>query len=213
MTQPPRITRTPTWEDLDKRFEPYALQLGWLAYSWNSLHDKLGRLFWVLTGIKDGRIPLAIWNAVQNDRTQREMVRALAETVLADRKREWEDISWMLGKAQELEDRRNDALHSPLTFIVDPDGTTLSSNWPSGNRRAMKLKDKDLLKEFEWYGLTANVLAKYAWRVSYSLRAPEQMPWPDKPELPRLERSPNRKGQRPQTGAKSPPRPPESSEA
>jgi hypothetical protein len=31
-----------SWDALDKRFEPYAVQLGWLAYSWNKLHERLG---------------------------------------------------------------------------------------------------------------------------------------------------------------------------
>jgi hypothetical protein len=32
MTDEPNIVKWPGWEELDKRFEPYALQIGWLAY-------------------------------------------------------------------------------------------------------------------------------------------------------------------------------------
>src|ERR1700730_6352520 len=96
MTAPPRVIKAPNWEELDKRFEPYAIQLGWLAYSWNELHDRLRNLFWTLTGMQDGRIPLAIWNAIQNDRAQREMVRALVGVIFLDKEAERNEILWVM---------------------------------------------------------------------------------------------------------------------
>jgi hypothetical protein len=186
----PRIVRRPDWKELDKRFEPYAIQLGWLAYSWNSLHERLGNLFWTLTGLQDGRIPIAIWNAIENDRAQREMVRAIAEVALTPDNKAKREILWVLGKAQSFEDKRNDALHTPLTFMIDADGPRLSSKWFSGHRSATKLKDKDLLEEFKWYGRTANVLSQYVWHISYHLRDPSKVPLPHRPELPALGQSP-----------------------
>jgi hypothetical protein len=187
MTEEPRIVKWPGWEELDKRFEPYAIQLGWLAYSWNSLHDRLGQLFWILTGLQNGKIPLAIWNAVKNDRTQREIVRATAKEALTGTPSAYDAIKWILDRADVFEEHRNNALHSPLTFMIDADGPQLSSKWLSGNPRAMKLKDKDLLNEFAWYGRSANKLAVYVQRISLHLKDPAQFPMPERPTMPAKE--------------------------
>jgi hypothetical protein len=187
MADEPTIVRMPAWEELDKRFEPYAIQLGWLAYAWNSLHDNLGGLFWTLTGMQNGKIPLAIWNAVQNDRSQREMVKALAEVALSDKPKQKGEILWVLERATAFEERRNNAMHTPFTFMIDAEGPQLTSKWISGHARAQKLKDKDLLKEFEWCGRTANALAIYTRQMNVSLRDSKVMPWPNRPHLPTLE--------------------------
>ncbi|WKA26365.1 hypothetical protein [Bradyrhizobium roseum] len=174
----------PSWDALDKRFEPYAIQLGWLAYSWNKLHERLSDIFWALTGIQNGYIPAAIWNAVKNDRTQREMLKGLASATLTDRKDLLEEILWVLKQADKFEDKRNDALHSPLIFMIEKDGPRLSSSHHMGNPRALKLKDKDLLNEFKWYGETANVLASYLPTLTRCIRSPNH-PF-ERPTLPAL---------------------------
>lgn len=89
-------------------------------------------------------------------------------------------------QSQSLEDRRNDALHTPFTFMIDADGPQLASKWISRHTRAKKLKDKDLLKEFECYARMANVLARYVWRISVALRDPSVLAWPKQPDLPKL---------------------------
>jgi hypothetical protein len=68
--------------------------------------------------------------------------------------------------------------------MIDADGPQLSSKWLSGNQRAMKLKDKDLLAEFAWYGRSANALAIYVQRISIHLKDPAQFPLPERPTIP-----------------------------
>ena len=72
------------------------------------------------------------------------------------------------------------------TFMINEKGPQLSSKWLSGHSRAKRLKDKDLLKEFTWYGRTANKLAVLARRMDVSLRSPSQFPLPGRPKLPGL---------------------------
>ena len=134
--------------------------------------------------MQNGRIPLAIWNAVKNDRSQRDIVRATAREALATNQLVFEEIKWVLDRANEFEEHRNNSLHSPLTFMIDSDGPQLSSKWLSGHRRAMKLKGKDLLNEFTWYGRSANTLAIYVQRISYHLKDPAQFPMPERPKIP-----------------------------
>jgi hypothetical protein len=170
--------------DLDKRFEPYAVQLGWIAHSWNALHDALGSLFWTLTGSQNGNVPLAIWNSIPNDRTQRGVLRAVAQTVLADKETELQAVLWLLAAADKFEDKRNDALHTPFTFQIDPNDTRLVSKSYSGHKRALKLKNKELLPEFEWYGRSVHILARYAMSIRFALGDPANFAWPTKPKMP-----------------------------
>ncbi len=64
-----------------KVFKPLAIELGWLTFEWNRLHELLGEVFacvmaedpvhstFVATG-------LAAWHALTNERSQRDMLRA-----------------------------------------------------------------------------------------------------------------------------------------
>jgi hypothetical protein len=171
------------WEDLDRRFEPYAVQLGWIAYSWNALHEALGSVFWTLTGIQNGNIPLAIWHSIPNDRTQRGMLRAVASTVLT-KKAELDALLWLLTETDKFEDRRNDALHTPFTFEISTSPPRLVSKSYTGHKRASKLKDKNLLLEFEWYAKSVSLLARYAMSLRYALGDPINFAWPKLPEMP-----------------------------
>ncbi|SRR6266849_7123036 len=169
MANRPKIVTFPGWDDLDKRFEPYAVQLGWIAYSWNALHDALGSLFWALTGSQNGNVPLAIWNSIPNDRTQRGVLRAVAQTVLAGKETELRAVLWLLAAADKFEDKRNDALHTPFTFQIDPNDTRLVSKSYSGHKRALKLKDKELLPEFD--GMAALFTYLRGMRCPFALRS------------------------------------------
>jgi hypothetical protein len=184
MTDNPKIVTFPGWDELDKRFEPYAIQLGWIAYSWNALHDSLGNIFWTLTAIRTGDVPLAIWNAVPNDRTQRGILRAVADVTLREKPQVQKALHWLLAEADKFEDRRNDALHTPFTFNIGPQDSTLVSNSYKGHKRALKLKDKDLLDEFTWYGQSINMLTRYARSINFSLADPTNFAWPADPVMP-----------------------------
>jgi len=86
------------------------------------------------------------------------MLKAVANSVLAGKKIELDAVLGLLSETDKFEDRRNDALHTPFTFEIGPDATKLVSQSHTGHKRAMKLKDKDLLAEFEWYGRSVHLL-------------------------------------------------------
>jgi siroheme synthase (precorrin-2 oxidase/ferrochelatase) len=62
--------------------EGYARELGLLIHSWNDLHIELTQLFLVVCRdyqLEEERdILLAVWNAIPNERLQREMLRQAA---------------------------------------------------------------------------------------------------------------------------------------
>jgi hypothetical protein len=206
----------PTGEELERKFLPYAIQLGKLVYAWNQLHESLGQLFWTVLGETPGATALAVWYSTNNDRAQREMLRAAAVASLSI----WsscppkalEDILWLLGKIQTLADQRNDTIHSPFTFNVDADGAKLISSYVWGHPRALKLKGKDLMAEFKWYCECADTCTRFTRDVREALISRGRS-WPDRPQLPRLDQFQSRKPVRPQKPAKSRPRPPRRSRA
>ena len=188
-TSKPKIIVAPTQAQLARKFRPYAVELGYLLYSWNRLQEVFGRLFWDLTGISNGRLPLAIWYAVPSDRTQREMLRAAIHAHparLKDHPRARDDLIWMINRANSLADQRNDAVHAPLIFNTDARGTKLRSAYLAGHPRALKLKDKNLMVEFRWYADSADVLSRFGERAHYCLLQ-NGAAWPDRPKMPHLD--------------------------
>src|SRR5690349_17271953 len=133
--------------------KPYLLALGELALAWSGLQETLGLLFAAVVANNDGRISQAIWQSQNNDRSQRELLR------FANEARAWpkdskanDDIAFLLADIQSLQDKRNDAIHSPYILwygIQDATGELRFKLEPRtfhGNVRANKLKDKDLLR-------------------------------------------------------------------
>jgi len=182
----------PDAEEISKNFQPYVIELGTLVYAWNRLHDHLAELFWCVTGIINGKIPLAIWHSTPNDRAQRDMLRAATGAKLGaagpllgrfEHPKAGEDIIWLLNRVDELANRRNDALHSPYWFLIGPGRMSMVATDFHGSPRAKNLKDKNLLDEFKWYRGSAATLDLFAHRLIMSLRNPE-IAWPDRPELP-----------------------------
>jgi hypothetical protein len=211
----PNIIRPPGQEQLQRKFKPYAVELGLLVYSWNRLQDKLLSLFWAVLGTPSASVPQAIWHAILSDRAQRQMLLAASRVAPLRNERARADIKWIIDHVERFEDKRNDAIHSPLTFMTDHTGTALASAWISGNPRAKKLRDKNLLNEFRWYSETAAVLGSFAQRIYFRLKIEtlDEEPWPERPQLPQLRQSAARKAKPRQKKAKSHRRPPPPSRA
>lgn len=185
----------PSAEEIAKNLRPYVAELGLVVYSWNKLQENLAWLFWCVTGIANGAIPLAIWHSIENDRAQRKMLQValVAATSALDAKGELKnprvknDILWLLKMANSLADQRNDAIHAPYSFIISPSPMKLVPNDFLSHPRAKKLKgklrDKDIREELRWCSESAETLALFAKRLYMSFRNPE-IAWPDRPRLP-----------------------------
>src|ERR1700730_16658421 len=104
---------TPSPEEISKRFQPYVVELGTLVYIWTRLHDHLAELFWRVTGILNGNIPLAIWHSTPNDRAQRDMLRAATTAKL-------KAASHVLGKFE-----------APRPVATSFGSSIESMNWPT----------------------------------------------------------------------------------
>ena len=104
--------------------------IGQVALSWNDLCNRFANLFWIILGAGFSPIPLAAWNSIPADRTQRNMLRAAAKAALPYYRIETRyptalaDVDWLIVEAGKLEDVRNDAIHSPLLLLG-------SGGWPA----------------------------------------------------------------------------------
>ena len=182
--------RTPAQRrrEQERKFKPLAVEVGWIAYEWNRLHEALGELFADAMGA-DTYTALSAWHAVRSDLTQRQMLKAAAAHRAERSEPEiaplWRALVDLVDKVNKLSDKRNDAIHAPFVFVIDM-GRDVMSVQPLdflGNKRAGKLANRELLTEFQWYRRSGSVLAKYANVLHYAFNDPNYQ-LPQKPILP-----------------------------
>jgi len=167
-------------------FRPYALALGQLALAWNGLHETLGVLFCSVMGGGIANQFLAVWHALKADRAQRDILLAAARTNIRGPQpvKFIKDIEWVCKQADALEDKRNDALHSPLWGYKRGAHTTILPMAGFGHVRATKLfEKKDLIKEFRWCRDSAIILRDFAEAIDWALADYNRL-WPERPSLP-----------------------------
>jgi hypothetical protein len=194
------MAKLPTTDELDAAraaFNPYFAAVGNVVHAWNHLQEELAILFCVVTGLDD-TIGLAIWHSTTSDRTQRDMLRAAVSAEAAHE--DWtakfpnakDQVDWILGEANKIADRRNDAIHAPCSVTLGGDFEILPFSF-FGNPRAKKLQKKRILDEFEWYAKSAAALKDYVAAIEYAI-ADAARPWPDRPRMPVLEHLRDNKG-------------------
>jgi hypothetical protein len=180
-----------TDEEARVAFEVYALAVGKVVHAWNYLHEALGQLLYYVTDPDDGRAALSKWYSIKDDRRQRAMLRAVVLRAPEDR---WppqalaatEDVIWLLDRADQLADERNDAIHAPVSMVTDCTGMVVHASiaaYVNGHPRARKLWGKRLVVEFERCEKVAGVLSSFAGEAVMAL-VNERHPWPARPSLP-----------------------------
>lgn len=186
-------------------FEPYVIAIGQLALAWNDLQDFCGYMFSVFSvpfvpgGDFFDESALHIWSSIKSDRSQRDMLKALANHLSDDWRRNFPKLSdeliWIMDRIGELENSRNDAIHSPLMKASGLVGILLRRHRPtttelirpnsfSFNPRAISLQKREsILDEFYYCRDRAIVLREYATSIVRSVLSPDHT-WPERPKLP-----------------------------
>jgi hypothetical protein len=180
----------PTDEETRRAFEAYTLALGKVAHAWNYLHEKLARLFCVITGAEPA-ISLAIWYSTTNERAQRDMLKAAIAAVNVER---WtnlpqatEDLAWLLDKSHSLAGLRNNAIHAPCSLYIGGgnDGASeMGAAFFQGHPRAKELQGKKIIIEFDWCERYAETLTRFAQHLESAIADPGRHAWPSRPSLP-----------------------------
>ena len=188
----PPIVGPPTSDELKEEFEAYAVAVGKVAYAWNNFQEKLAALFCAILGLHE-YVGFAIWYFSDNDRAQRNMLKALVpvseRTTFKGRlpPTAIDDVLWLTDRANELAELRNDAVHAPCSFYTDAEGTELKASiisGYSGHKRAKRLIGKQLLVEFDWLERYAESFSRYVTEMTAALSVFERKPWPDRPVAP-----------------------------
>lgn len=202
-----------------RSLRPYATAIGHANLAWNALHDEMAAAFLFLMRHGHGPALLAIWNAIENDRLQRRILRDASKAQFAgtaDRAEIADAVSWLVTEADKLSDARNNAVHAPIeawASVIDPSRHTVEPAILHDNPRAKKLRERqDVLSELTWIRETAIQLQQYCAALKYCF-PPNDAPLPDKPRLPNRGQKSRHKGGQRSGSAKQRPRPPRSSRA
>lgn len=155
----------------DPAFNDFALALGQLNLAWNDLHLSMGGLFSSILKITNQLVPNAIWASIKSDRAQRDMIRALLKHPNAIGYELHEtgenEITWILGKIENLAERRNDFIHSP--FVLSG-GTEIAPFHGEVHKRGMNLRERDLLAEARWFYDRTTALRDYCDQIEKAIR-------------------------------------------
>jgi hypothetical protein len=171
----------------DEVKDAHALAIGRIAMAWNEYHELLGDLFASLFTKSHYTTTLAIWHCLDNDRTQRRLLRAAAETYLHYDKQGLEELLWLLNKTDTLlAQQRNVGIHAPLNALFEKDGTHKLLPVPGpGNRNAKHLDGRDVLKEYAHYEQQIKKMRDFAFALRFKLTVGKNTddPWPPRPKL------------------------------
>ena len=190
---PTRIPEPPEGDDLSKIIDEHAADVGSVAIAWNELHSALGELFAEVVDRTGRSMALAIWEAVSSDRSKRAMLLAACSVGLDDC-RFTKEVVWTAGQADDLENRRNNAIHAPYSLTIDDGALKMIPYVFGGNQRARNLHGRDLGVELESYWINIQHLSQFVRDLRGRSRLPaDGLSWPEKPRLPRPAHSQARK--------------------
>jgi hypothetical protein len=182
----PGIATWTTFEDTIEAFDAYAASVGKVAHAWNSLHERLGVLFAAVTGM-ERNVALSIWYSVQSDRAQREMLKAAVYATNSQRSEKLpkapDDLKWLLDRAEEVANARNNAVHAPCSLFIGGSGSEMGAAYFDGNPRAKNLMGKELLVEFAWCESYAETLSRFTGMLGTAVALPDRYQWPERPKI------------------------------
>ena len=140
---------------------------------------RLGVLFVAATGM-ERNLALSIWYSVTSDRAQREMLKASVFATSSQRSEKLpkarDDLKWLLDRAEEVADARNNAVHAPCSLYLGGSVSEMGVSYFNGNPRAKNLVGKELLVEFAWCERYAQTLREFIQRLENSIRLPDRYP-------------------------------------
>lgn len=174
--------------------KPYARSIGAIAFHWNWLHENLAKLFELIVKPPSPQMAHAIWYAVENDYTQRKMLRETLKHASHLTNQQKETIAWLLKTIDEaFRHKRNAAIHAPLMFatgvVDDLVKTWIQANvWSQSPRAKELLKTGDLSEELEHYEMIAERLSDFSNLVYHAISTPSKVSWPERPDLQRKPR-------------------------
>ena len=167
--------------------DAHALAIGRIVMAWNELQETLGETFAGLFDDESWTSALSAWHALESDRAQRQMLRAVAEDRLQQDGKGLSELKWLIGQIdQMISQQRNIGIHAPLMSYTNLDGVhSIMPFAMFGNRKAMALVDVNILLEYAHYEQQIRKLLTFAIAIQFNLSMDEDHPatWPERPKL------------------------------
>jgi hypothetical protein len=88
-----------------------------------------------------------------------------------------------LEQANNLGNKRDEAIHAPCSFFTDHEGTEVGADFLSRHRRARSLTGKQLLIEFAWLERYTEALYSFTQAASLAMSVGNPT-WPQRPSVP-----------------------------
>jgi hypothetical protein len=181
-----------------------------MTLTWNDFHEALCTLFMKMMvdhprKVRDLLRARILWGAISSDRQKRKLIEELVDYFGAEKYTAapslTEDLLFLARRGHDLEDKRNDVIHAPVSSIDHPLLAKALGAQPeeiiagSFNVRGRKLKGpanrrgRELLAAIKLYRDYATALSKYASDINdawLDRDTKRRRAWPKRPTLPRL---------------------------
>ena len=135
---------------IGEEYRPIAEAVGLIAMEWNSIHNRLGRIFAHVTGLGED-VAYAIWNSIEHDRMKRNILRDTTIAVYSEElQHEAErNILELIKAIEKSNPKRNSSIHCPFTILIEHGELKVIPDDFVQNKHAEKLKDLDILTELQ----------------------------------------------------------------
>ena len=187
-TAKPAIEAFSAFGGYDEAEDAYVAAVGSVAFAWNTLHEQLGALFVAVSGM-ERKVALTKWYSIRSDLHKRAMLRdrrSRAAGLSGCTKRlpkAPEDLKWLLDRAHDLAEDRNNAVHAPCSLLISESGSEMVAAFFDGNPLAKRLMGKELLVEFAWCEAYAETLTKFTRIIGLAIALPDHYQWPERPKI------------------------------
>jgi hypothetical protein len=96
----------------------HAARIGEIAWAWNNVCTNLLAIFAKLLDPKDYRPGISIWTTLQNDKSQRDILIALAKVRLSEDSQILKELIWTCDQIGQLSGYRNAFIHAPIRVEI-----------------------------------------------------------------------------------------------
>ena len=176
----------------------FAQEIGYVSWTWNSLHADLFVLFDLIIGTNNREVSHAIWYSIRSDRSQRAMLQEAAKAKLKEDKECLDEINWLVEQINQISGIRNTTAHVLWTTTHEMKADWSPDDYSVSNRKAVpdlihgnplggRLVDKsaiDMYRQFSGYCMT---LIQFCRALASRVQGwDEGEPLPERPQRPQI---------------------------
>ncbi len=186
----------------------YTARAGEIIWAWNQLQHAFQFLFIRSVTPKNPEGGLAIWQAINSDSGQRDVLKAAMKHYRPEMDLVSEGITWLLDVASKLAPHRNDIAHAPTILNWTESGYVIPSRLAKPTHAKRMLAAKSLKQFHRHLRDDLHALTNYAFALSREMNEPNSFKiFPQPPALksmPQSEVPPTRSQKRARNSGRAP---------